>query len=81
MEPVTEGSNNFLRGFKNPSFHFDTLSLLQNTCAKPYVYVVRKKLLNYFLNGLRARLEDIPYYLSYLEGVFVNTPKKISFLL
>jgi hypothetical protein len=63
MEPVAEGSYPFLRRFKNPLLHFDTLFLLQNTWAKPYVYVVRKKLLDYLENGLRARLENIPYYL------------------
>jgi len=28
MEPVAEGSNPFLRGFKNPPFHLVALSLL-----------------------------------------------------
>ena len=42
MESEAEGSNLFLRGFKNPSFHFVALFLLQNVWAKPYFYEVNK---------------------------------------
>jgi hypothetical protein len=61
---VAEGPTFFWEGLKPPSFHFDTLFLQKNAWAKPYFYVVRKKLLDYFENGLRARLKNIPYYLS-----------------
>jgi hypothetical protein len=54
----------FEMGLKIPSFHFETLYLHKNAWAKPYFYVVRKKLLDYLKNWLRARLENIPYYLS-----------------
>jgi hypothetical protein len=75
------GPTFFGEGLKTPSFHFDTPSLQKNVWAKPYFFVVREKLLDYFENGLRARLDNIPYYLFKLEGVFVNTPKKYSSLL
>jgi len=58
MEPGAEGSNPFLRGFKNPLLSFcSSLSPSKFAWAKPYFYVVRKKHLHYFLNGLMARLE------------------------
>jgi hypothetical protein len=79
MKPVAEGSTPFLRGVKNPLLSLRHSLSQKNVWAKPYFFVVRKKLLDYFENGLRARLEDIPYYLSLLEGCLLTHQEILPF--
>ena len=73
MELVAEGSNHFLRGFKNPSYHFVVTLSSSNVWIKPCLNVVRKNPLACILNGLRQRLEKFLYSLSQLKYVFINT--------
>ena len=76
MKPVAEGSNHFLRGFKNPFFHLVGSLSSSNAQTKPRFNAVRKNPLACILNGLRERLEKPLYSLFQLECVFINTPTK-----
>lgn len=73
MDPVEEGSNPFVRGFKNPSFHLVALSLSLVFGRSPASMQLGKNPLACILNGLKERLENLLYSLSPSQVVCLLT--------
>lgn len=70
------GVQHFFEWISNPILSLCTPFLLVNVWAKPYYYVVKKKLLSYILNGLIANFEKNPL-LPLLVRICVSKYTKI----
>lgn len=78
IELTVEGSNSFLRGFKNI---FLSLYIISFSTLGQYLASIQlgEKILSCLLNGLVTSLEEILYYIFQLEYIFVNTQKILLF--